>query len=77
MNNINDNNDNNNQVDEYFNIPFSMNDLMSSVNGLKIGKASGPDGILSEMIKNTIHEITPILLPLYNRILCTGQFPAA
>ena len=51
--------------------------LVSSVNGLKIGKASGPDGILSELIKSNIHEITPILLPLYNRILCTGQFPAA
>ena len=77
MNNINDNNDNDNQFDEYFNIPFRMSELMSSVNGLKIGKASGPDGTLSEMIKNTIHEITPIFLPLYNRILSTGQFPAA
>ena len=54
-----------------------MNELISSVNGLKIGKASDPDGILAEMIESTLHEIVPILLPLYNRILSTGQFPAA
>ena len=54
-----------------------MNELIASVNALKIGKASGPDGILAEMIKCTLHEIAPVLLPLYNRILNTGHFPSA
>ena len=54
-----------------------MNELILSVNGLKIGKASNPVGILAEMIESTLHEIAPILLSLYNRFLSTGQFPAA
>ena len=53
-----------------------MSELISSVNGLKVGKASGHDGILAEMIKTTLHEIAPILLPYYNKILSAWQFPA-
>ena len=53
-----------------------MSGWLSSVNGLKIGQASGPDGILAEMINITLYAIGSILLPLYNRIQITGQFPA-
>ena len=48
--NLNDNNDN--QFHEYFNVPFTMSELISSVNDLNIGKASDADRILAEMIKN-------------------------
>ena len=41
-----------------------MSGWLSSVNGLKIGQASGPDGILAEMINITLYAIGSILLPL-------------
>lgn len=55
-----------------------MSELVSSVNDLKLGKlgkAGGPNGIVAEMIKATLQEIAPILLPFYNIILSTSTFP--
>ncbi|MEW8544944.1 MAG: reverse transcriptase family protein [Candidatus Thiodiazotropha sp.] len=74
-NNNNNNNNDDSLLDDYFNEPFSMDELTSSVNKLKLGKAGGPDGILSEMIKSTCSIVAPVLLSLYNRILELGNFP--
>ena len=65
------------QEDDFdnFSKPFTMDELKSRVNDLKLGKAGEPDGILHEMIKYTLYEIAQILLPFYNRILITGEFP--
>ena len=39
--------------DEYFNAPFTVAELLLSIKNLKLGKSSGPDGILAEMMKCT------------------------
>ena len=62
-------------VNDMFNSPFTEEELKTSISALKNGKASGPDGILAEMIKSTMHKILPILLLLYNKILSSGEFP--
>ncbi|MEW8544973.1 MAG: reverse transcriptase family protein [Candidatus Thiodiazotropha sp.] len=59
-----------------FNAPFTMSEMRISIKSLKLGKAGGPDGIASEMLINTINEISIILLPLYNRILDFGWYPS-
>ena len=46
-----------------------------SILNLKVGKSTGPSGILSEMIKCTLTAMSDILLPLYNAILVTSYFP--
>ena len=56
---------------------LSICQLETSINSLKLNKSSGPDGIISEMIKNTTHDISPILLSLYNNILNSGVYPTA
>ena len=42
---------------------------------LKSGKAFGNDGILNEYIKNTIDDLMPIYVKLFNIILDTGIVP--
>ena len=64
-----------NEYDYFFDVPFTLDELLSSVNALKLGTSGGPDGTLSEVIKSTINIIGPVLLPFYNRILRTGLFP--
>ena len=62
-------------VNDIFNSPFTEEELKTSISALKNSKASGPDGILAEMIKSTMLKILPILLLLYNKILSYGEFP--
>jgi hypothetical protein len=42
---------------------------------LRNGKAFGNDGILNEYIKNTIDDLMPIYVKLFNIILDTGIVP--
>ena len=42
---------------------------------LKNGRALGNDGILNEYIKNTIDDLMPIYVKLFNIILDTGIVP--
>ena len=51
-----------------------MAELTASINGLNLGKSGGPNGILPEMLKYTLHEIASIMLPLYDMILITRLF---
>lgn len=60
---------------DYFNASFTMNELLSSIRKLKLGKSSGPDGLFAEMFKYAIEHILEILLPLYNKILKLSWFP--
>ena len=62
-------------IDAIFNTPFSLEELQKSIISLKVGKSTGPSGILPEMIKCTLTDITDLLLPLYNTILVTSDFP--
>ena len=54
-----------------------MQELEICVKNLKLGKSTGPSGILSEMIKSTFTDISPILSTLYIRIFETSQFPSS
>ena len=49
--------------------------MRKSILKLKPGKAGGPDGIISEMLKSTLIEICPVLVVLYNKIFDLGDFP--
>ena len=60
---------------EYFNAPFTMTELLLSIKNLKLGKSSGPDGIIAEMIKCTSEKISTILLILFNKIFELSWFP--
>ena len=66
---------NNVPLPDNLNKTLKMAELTASINDLKLGKSGGPDGILPEMLKYTLHEIASNLLPFYNRILVTGFFP--
>ena len=62
-------------VNDIFNSPFSEEELKSSISAMKNGKASGPEGILVEMIKSTMLKILSSLLLLYKEKLSSGKFP--
>jgi len=52
-----------------------VQDIKKSILSLKVGKAAGPDGLISEMFKNSIDLIMPYLLKLFNAMFTTGVFP--
>ena len=56
---------------EVFNSPFTI----SEIRNLKQGKSGGPDGILPEMVFNTMNDISEILLFQFNEIFNTGRYP--
>lgn len=43
--------------------------LMSNV------KAPGADGIVTELLKEALHMLCPVMLSLYNKILHKGNLP--
>ena len=67
--------DNDGPYDEYFNAPFTMAELLVSIKNLKLGKSSGPDGIIAEMIKCTSEKIASVLIVLFNKIFELSWFP--
>ena len=52
-----------------------MSELRCSIRELKLGKSGGPDGIIPELITNTMNEMSEIFLALFNKIFETGCFP--
>ncbi|MEW8484144.1 MAG: hypothetical protein AB2705_03130 [Candidatus Thiodiazotropha sp.] len=61
-------------VNDIFNMLFTEYELYKSIKTLKLGRSGGPDGIVAEMITETVSTIAPVLLMLYNKILVTGKF---
>jgi len=61
------------QSADLLNDPFTLDEVIRSIAQIPVGKSAGIDGIHAELIKTTIHDITPILLPLFNQILQTGS----
>ena len=55
-------------------VPFTMEELVSSIKKLGNNKAPGPDKIINELIKNVI-PLRPVILGLFNNILDKGEFP--
>lgn len=64
-----------NDVDQFLNSPITEKEIKNVVLKLKNGKAFGNDGILNEYIKNTIDDLMPIYVKLFNIILDTGIIP--
>lgn len=61
--------------DEFLNTCITLDEVISSINKLALGKSCGNDGIGSEFYKYTAHDIGPALCTLFNKIFDTGQFP--
>ena len=64
-----------NDVDQFLNSPITEKEIKNVVLKLKNGKAFGNDGILNEYIKNTIDDLMPIYVKLFNIILVIGIVP--
>ena len=54
---------------------FTEYELHKSIKTLKLGRSGGSDGIIAEMINETISTIARVLLTLYNKIWLSGTFP--
>jgi hypothetical protein len=54
--------------------PITEEEIVTAMQHMKNGKASGPDGIALEMLKFS-HVFVPCLVVLYNHILQTGVYP--
>ncbi len=63
--------DNQNPLD----FPITDKELTEKIKNLQLKKASGPDGILNEMIKHTSSKLQLAVLQLFNVILSVGYFP--
>lgn len=50
------------------------NVVCMAIHKLKNRKPPGPDNIQSEVLKETVHEITPSLVVLFNSCLQQGRF---
>ncbi len=63
--------DNQNPLD----FPITDKELKEKIKNLQLQKASGPNGILNEMIKHTSSKLQLAVLKLFNVILRVGYFP--
>ena len=64
-----------NGVGQFLNSPITEKEIQIVVLKLKNGKAFGNDGILNEYIKNTIDDLMPIYVKLFNIIPVIGIVP--
>ena len=55
--------------------PITEKELSERLQALKPKKASGPDGILNEMLKHSNHKLQLAILKVFNLILSVGYFP--
>ena len=63
------------EANMYLNGPVTETEIKKVVSKLKNGKAYGYDGNLNEYIKNTINDMMPVYVKLFNVILDTGIVP--
>ena len=54
---------------------FTLKEFREAVRKLKNNKASGPDGILAEMLKDTPEALQIIILALVNRVVTSCYYP--
>ena len=64
-----------NKYQNTLDFPIMEAELTEKLQGLQPKKASGPDGTLNEMIKNTRHSFRLAILKLFNLVLSAGHFP--
>ena len=56
--------------------PISQEEVKNAIEHLKLNKSPGPDGILAEMLKNSLEHILSLLVLLFNHLFDTGQYPS-
>ena len=61
----------------HLNRNVTISEVDEVISKLKIGKASGMDGISNECLKQSKNILSPLLSQLFNKILETGEFPNA
>ena len=59
---------------DMLNITFTVEDVIKSIDSLKSGKALGPNGVINELQVLTKTLVAPILVNLFNKIMCTGVY---
>ena len=57
--------------------PISEEEVKNAIEHLKLNKSSGSDGILADMLKNSLEHILSLLVLLFNHVFDTGQYPSA
>uniref|UniRef100_UPI003AF4937F reverse transcriptase family protein n=2 Tax=Thiolapillus sp. TaxID=2017437 RepID=UPI003AF4937F len=57
--------------------PITESEITRAVEHLKTNKSPGMDGIYAEMIKNSLPQILPFLVVLFNRIFDLSEYPTA
>ena len=64
-----------NKYQNTLDFPITEAELTEKLQGLQPKKASGPDGTLNEMIKNTSHSFRLAILKRFKLVLSVGHFP--
>ena len=49
--------------------------VVKLLSGLNVTKSTGPDDISPYILKETAHQLSPLLTYLFNRSLVTGEVP--
>ena len=57
--------------------PIREEEVKNAIEHLKLNKSSGSDGILADMLKNSLEHILSLLVLLFNHVIDTGQYPSA
>jgi exonuclease III len=60
---------------DFFNKPFSFDEIQRQIKKLKNGKAAGADEILNEFLKNSPPKLLSLLTKYFNLILDSGVWP--
>ena len=55
--------------------PVCAQEVDEAIRNLKPRRAAGVDGILTEMLKSSLHLFRPIIVKLFNQAWVTGVFP--
>ena len=59
----------------YFNSPMTEIEIKKGINRLKLGKSSGPDGIVAELLKASLKFSTSFLTKYCNHLFNNALFP--
>ena len=57
--------------------PITEGEITRALEHLKTNKSPAMDGIYAEMIKNSLPQILPFLVVLFNRIFDSSEYPTA
>ena len=58
-----------------FSSEITDDEILAAIKHLKVGKSAGPDNLIPEFFKRSIHIILPVLNKLFNRPFLNGYFP--